>query len=127
VCIYRTMYDCAVEWYLDMAHAEMSATGSAAGASFPVQLWHRVEVSSGSRSVELRSTVTHGRSSTVGVTSLSVDGVCDACGSERASFRCSGCRMARYCSRECQVAHWPVHRDSCLPRRPNDLRDILQR
>jgi len=26
---------------------------------------------------------------------------------------CSGCRCATYCSRECQKANWPVHREDC--------------
>lgn len=26
---------------------------------------------------------------------------------------CSGCRTARYCSRECQTAHWKRHRPAC--------------
>jgi hypothetical protein len=26
---------------------------------------------------------------------------------------CTRCRRANYCSRECQVAHWPSHRDMC--------------
>jgi hypothetical protein len=26
---------------------------------------------------------------------------------------CSRCRDARYCSKECQVAHWKVHKQSC--------------
>ena len=26
---------------------------------------------------------------------------------------CSGCRKARYCSKECQVAHWETHKITC--------------
>lgn len=26
---------------------------------------------------------------------------------------CSRCRSERYCSRECQVAHWPIHKQTC--------------
>mmetsp|Transcript_22408 Transcript_22408/g.45134 ORF Transcript_22408/g.45134 Transcript_22408/m.45134 type:complete len:285 (+) Transcript_22408:125-979(+) len=27
---------------------------------------------------------------------------------------CTQCRETNYCSRECQVAHWPEHKDGCL-------------
>eukprot|EP00877_Chromochloris_zofingiensis_P002270 jgi/Chrzof1/12043/Cz06g19070.t1 len=27
--------------------------------------------------------------------------------------KCSVCRVARYCSRECQVAHWKAHKKEC--------------
>jgi len=29
------------------------------------------------------------------------------------SMRCSKCRTALYCNRECQLKHWPVHKNSC--------------
>jgi len=38
---------------------------------------------------------------------------CRKCGREGVSNRCSGCHLAAYCSRECQVAHWPTHRKAC--------------
>ena len=34
---------------------------------------------------------------------------------------CSRCGTARYCGRECQVKHWPVHKNSC--RDSNDTED----
>jgi hypothetical protein len=30
------------------------------------------------------------------------------------SMRCSRCETGRYCGKECQVKHWPVHKNSCL-------------
>ena len=32
----------------------------------------------------------------------------------KGSSRCSKCRTALYCSRECQVKHWPVHKNNCI-------------
>jgi hypothetical protein len=28
--------------------------------------------------------------------------------------KCSGCRNVYYCTRECQVKHWPVHKTECV-------------
>ena len=44
--------------------------------------------------------------------------ICAACDKPLAkSYKCSRCREAgihaRYCSKQCQVAHWPVHRAVC--------------
>jgi hypothetical protein len=30
------------------------------------------------------------------------------------SSRCSKCRTALYCSKACQIKHWPVHKNSCI-------------
>jgi hypothetical protein len=29
------------------------------------------------------------------------------------SMKCSVCRTTSYCSRECQVTHWPLHKPVC--------------
>ncbi len=33
---------------------------------------------------------------------------------EKSYSRCTGCRRVRYCSSECQLAHWDTHRANCL-------------
>lgn len=41
---------------------------------------------------------------------------CSACGRDSVGLRaCSRCRAVHYCSRECQVAHWPQHKRNCRP------------
>ena len=40
---------------------------------------------------------------------------CAKCGAPGSSTHqvCSGCRVIRYCGRECQVAHWANHKEVC--------------
>jgi len=38
---------------------------------------------------------------------------CLVCGASGARSRCSGCRVARYCSPACQTKAWPAHRKVC--------------
>ncbi|KAF7370930.1 hypothetical protein MSAN_00727000 [Mycena sanguinolenta] len=41
---------------------------------------------------------------------------CDACGKMDASLKnCGRCRVARYCSSECQAKAWPSHKKTCQP------------
>ena len=41
---------------------------------------------------------------------------CSGCGKQAVGLRtCARCRAARYCSRECQAAHWPQHKHDCKP------------
>lgn len=57
------------------------------------------------------------------------DGVhrCAACGGEGAGGlkTCGKCGGARYCGRECQVAHWPAHKGDCKKRAAELLDDKL--
>ena len=42
---------------------------------------------------------------------------CGHCGVDNQTkklFRCSRCRNSLYCSRECQVAHWKIHKEFCV-------------
>ena len=41
---------------------------------------------------------------------------CAGCGRPAVGLRaCARCRAVRYCSRECQAAHWPQHKRQCRP------------
>ena len=38
---------------------------------------------------------------------------CAWCGNKSATLRCSRCRNARYCSKDCQRKHWKSHKPFC--------------
>lgn len=40
-------------------------------------------------------------------------GICTFCGKSGAVKKCSGCMSARYCTRECQVKNWELHKPIC--------------
>uniref|UniRef100_A0A1Y9GLX9 Uncharacterized protein n=1 Tax=Anopheles arabiensis TaxID=7173 RepID=A0A1Y9GLX9_ANOAR len=40
---------------------------------------------------------------------------CDACNVEDANFQCFTCGTY-YCGVSCQMSHWPLHKDLCIPR-----------
>ena len=40
---------------------------------------------------------------------------CDACRLKIGKFLCSKCKKANYCSKECQVEGWKVHKQLCKP------------
>ena len=50
--------------------------------------------------------------------------VCAGCRGKVACRRCASCSTS-YCSRECQVAHWPVHRKSGDCRRRKSKKCVL--
>ncbi|KAJ7796861.1 hypothetical protein B0H14DRAFT_2913238, partial [Mycena olivaceomarginata] len=41
--------------------------------------------------------------------------VCGQCSNRSGALKCSRCKMMTYCNRECQAAHWPVHKIHCKP------------
>ena len=42
------------------------------------------------------------------------------------SSRCSQCRTALYCSKDCQVKHWPAHKNSCVNSNREDSIEKLE-
>ena len=40
---------------------------------------------------------------------------------------CTRCRTARYCGRECQLKHWPVHKNKCVDSNSDDSNDKLEK
>lgn len=38
---------------------------------------------------------------------------CALCGKEGDLKKCGGCNVLNYCSKECQRAHWGVHKEQC--------------
>ena len=58
------------------------------------------------------SAVAGGASSCSGARNISGK-TCAACGASRASKVCTRCKETRYCSRECQAAHWKAHKVGC--------------
>jgi hypothetical protein len=38
---------------------------------------------------------------------------CAGCGNKQGKLRCSRCKVARYCTKECQRKHWKTHKKEC--------------
>ena len=50
--------------------------------------------------------------------------VCANCGKDGSNLKsCTACKMVKYCSRECQIAHRPQHKKKCS-KRAKELHDI---
>lgn len=50
------------------------------------------------------------------------DTSCTACGEEKASKKCSQCKVAQYCDKDCQKFHWFVHKKQCTSSVSNQKR-----
>jgi hypothetical protein len=119
----RSMYEGAVEWYLDNAHAERDArnAGDTSEIAFPVQLWVRTRIDQARpghrrpRTAEVVRHMTHATSSgnSSELTSVTFMRTCAQCGNRNARQLCTGCRAVRYCNAECQRAHWRAHMPYC--------------
>ena len=53
-----------------------------------------------------------------------VQNECENCGATEDLALCSRCHTAHFCSRKCQKAYWPFHREWC---RRNDFADEVER
>ncbi|CAM9816964.1 unnamed protein product [Sphacelaria rigidula] len=50
-----------------------------------------------------------------GKTIRSTTNSCLKCRKKAANLRCSRCRKAKYCCKECQRADWKSHKPACAP------------
>ena len=49
-------------------------------------------------------------------TTIDID-TCAACGKGGDSLKsCGACKLVKYCSRECQISHRPMHKKECKKR-----------
>ena len=77
-----------------------------------------------SMSISIDTSISNELSSTTidGSSSKKKKNICLFCLKEVQGLQgCSQCGTARYCGRECQMKHWPVHKNSC--RDSNDTED----
>mmetsp|Transcript_13154 Transcript_13154/g.40502 ORF Transcript_13154/g.40502 Transcript_13154/m.40502 type:complete len:161 (+) Transcript_13154:314-796(+) len=52
-------------------------------------------------------------------------GVCARCARVlTANRKCARCKVANYCSRDCQARHWDVHKATCRPAAPDGDRRV---
>jgi len=43
-----------------------------------------------------------------------VSSLCSFCGADQATAKCTRCKLAVYCGRDCQSSHWKVHKLECV-------------
>ncbi len=46
--------------------------------------------------------------------------LCNYCKKSNASNKCSRCKKSCYCSRECQLSDWSLHKQTCQPQKPEE-------
>ena len=72
--------------------------------------------------LELQRTVMHRKRSQV---NPNICGFCLKEGTERRFQKCGRCLSAKYCSKECQHAHWPTHKPLCRPPEPKVAHELI--
>ena len=73
-----------------------------------------------------------------GLSSMTIDSSSNSCKKKKkytclyclkeveGSKRCSRCETGRYCGKECQEKHWPVHKNSCQDSNTEDSIEKLE-
>ena len=71
-------------------------------------------MSSSSASVKLMKTVDEGQPAVEPhLSHLTCNGCCNTVAEISQIFQCSGCKVVRYCDRQCQKKHWNEHKVLC--------------
>ncbi len=111
--IYRR-YNCAMEWWVDQAELEMATNRSTGSSSvrYPV---HMTMVHERSRRT-FTAVVSHSSGGLQASSEHVNRRVCAQCNQRfgRSLRACSRCLVVYYCSRDCQRAAWPEHRNVCV-------------
>ena len=124
---YNRRLNCAMEWWVEQAENEMydsfaSGRSSSSEVQFPIDM--RVILEGGRRTYS--ANYSHSADGELSVRADQIRRrVCAFCEVrfERRLRACTRCLVTYYCSKECQRAHWNVHKQSCVS--PSD--DIRQR
>jgi ankyrin repeat protein len=114
-----------LRWAAASGHLEMVRAlvqlGAELGAQTDGDTAHALSLKRGHQHVaQFLEAAAQSQSAAAATATATQTGVCAACGvssSSGAHFKkCSRCKAVRYCSKDCQLTHWPVHKASCAER-----------